>query len=111
MMTDKATKKRGAPMGNQNARKHGFYSKVLTPPQREALPAAASLQGLDQEIAIIRLKILSILANDPRNYEVLLLALSSLSRLLGARQRLEKSRRKTKNKSRSAQHPLRTVVS
>jgi len=28
-MKNKVVKKRGAPEGNQNARKHGFYSKVL----------------------------------------------------------------------------------
>ena len=110
-MTGKTSKRRGAPLGNQNARKHGFYSKILDPQQQETLPAAMKLDGLDQEIAILRLKIKSILANDPHNYEVLLLAASSLARLLRTKQRLEKLQKKTKNKSRSIQRPLRTIVS
>jgi hypothetical protein len=81
-------RKGGAPKGNQNARKHGFYSKILTPQQQETLPGAANLDGLDREIAILRVKIRSILANDPRNVTVLSLALSSLARLLRARQLL-----------------------
>jgi len=32
-----AGKKRGAPEGNQNARKHGFYSRVLTDEERQAI--------------------------------------------------------------------------
>ncbi len=76
------TKKRGAPVGNQNARKHGYYSNVLTPRQQENLAAAANLRGVDKEIAIFRVKISSILANDPDNINVLAMAMVSLARLV-----------------------------
>jgi len=33
-MSARKEKKRGAPKGNQNARKHGFYSKVLDEAER-----------------------------------------------------------------------------
>jgi len=77
-------RKRGAPLGNQNARKHGFYSKVLTPGQEAALKAS-SVEGLDREIGIIRMKIMSVLSNDPQNMRALTLAMSSLNRLVRTR--------------------------
>jgi hypothetical protein len=83
-------RKGGAQPGNQNARTHGFYSKALTPEQREALRSAAGLDGLDQEIAILRMKIASILVHDPHNYNVLILALTSLARLLQTKHQLSK---------------------
>ncbi len=78
----RSRRKPGGQPDNQNARTHGFYSKTLTTEQQESLLAARELDGLDQEIALVRLKIASILANDPQNYRVLMLALTSLARLL-----------------------------
>ena len=73
-----AIKKRGAPPGNQNARKHGFYSLALA----EELEAAGELEGLDGEIAVLRVKIKEILEKDPSNVELILKAAATLSRLV-----------------------------
>jgi hypothetical protein len=86
-MTENQVKnKPGAPRGNQNARKHGFYSKVLTPQQRDMLSAVSEFDALNREIGVLRVKIASILANDPNNVKVLTLALSSLAGLLRTNQ-------------------------
>ncbi len=87
-MSERIKRKRGGQKGNQNARKHGYYSKILTPAQQETIPAAAAVLGIDREIAILRTKIASILANDPQNIHLLTLALSSLARLVRTQQRL-----------------------
>jgi hypothetical protein len=73
---------RGAQPGNQNARKHGYYSRVLTPEQENDLPVAALIDNVDHEIAVLRVKIASIMKNDPYNYPLLLQALSLLTRML-----------------------------
>jgi len=83
----------GGQKGNQNARTHGFYSKTLTPQQQEALQDAAGLDGLDQEIAVLRLKIASVVENDPQNINVLMTAMSLLARLLQTKQLLDKQDR------------------
>jgi len=83
-------RKRGGQPGNQNARTHGFYARVLSPRDREVLQAAASLNGLDQEIALLRMKILSIISNTPDNHAVLLLAVTALTRALKARHQILK---------------------
>jgi len=86
---ERSRRNRGGQQGNQNARTHGYYSKTLTPQQRETLQDTAGLDGLDQEIAILRVKIASIVKNDPHNLRVLMLALSSLARLLQTKQLLD----------------------
>ena len=52
-----AIRKRGAPFGNRNAVKHGFYSKTLNPADRSDLNLAADIVGVDEEIALLRLEI------------------------------------------------------
>jgi len=90
---ERSRRTRGGQKGNQNARTHGFYSKTLTPEQQEALQDAAGLDGLDQEIAVLRLKIASIVENDPQNINVLMTAMSLLARLLQTKQLLDKQDR------------------
>jgi hypothetical protein len=84
-MTDRHKKKnRGAQPGNQNARKHGYYSKILDSEQQTNLPGMAAIHGLDNEVALLRTKIFSISKNDPDNYDLLLRALSLLNRMLNS---------------------------
>jgi hypothetical protein len=91
IMTQENNKnKRGAPFGNQNARTHGFYANRLTRKQQRALDAASNLDGLDQEIAIVRMKIEDILSTSLQNLAVLMLAISALVKLLKAKQMLRK---------------------
>jgi len=79
---------RGAPFGNQNARKHGFYSRALNKVEQQELEQAASIEGVDEEIALLRLKLKSILIKDPENIRLIDQALSSLVRLLRTKNRL-----------------------
>ena len=88
MTLGREKRKGGAPKGNQNARKHGFYSSVLTPHQQELFSQVSRLKSFGPEIALLRVKILSILENDPKNFRALNLALSSMANLLRTSQRL-----------------------
>jgi len=56
-------RKPGGQPGNQNARKHGVYSKVLTPEEQRVL-SLASIPGIDGEIALLRMKIRAIIKED-----------------------------------------------
>ena len=75
----------GGQPGNRNARTHGFYSRALTPAQQESLQVAGDLRGVDNEIAMLRVKILSILEEAPENTAVLLKAVTALTRLIKVR--------------------------
>ena len=50
-------RKRGGQPGNQNAVKHGYYSSKLNKQERLDFDAAAGMQGIDEEIALLRYKI------------------------------------------------------
>ena len=55
----------GAPRGNQNARKHGFYSRVLNEAHTLQLDQAREVEGIDEEIAVIRVKLLTLMDQHP----------------------------------------------
>ncbi|GAJ06104.1 unnamed protein product, partial [marine sediment metagenome] len=52
-MSAEVERKRGAPKGNQNARKHGFYSKVLAEAEQFDFELASGVEGIDDEIALL----------------------------------------------------------
>ena len=64
-------RKRGGQKGNRNARKHGFYSGTLSPAETRQLWNITNLEGLDPEIAFIRVKLQSCLQHDPGNRRVI----------------------------------------
>ena len=88
-----AGKKRGAPEGNQNARKHGFYSRVLTDEERQDLEQATEVEGIDEEIALLRVKIKSLVENDPDNFSLIMQAIATLARLLRTKNNIGKKDR------------------
>ena len=93
-MKDKVVKRRGAPKGNQNARKHGFYSKVLDEAERLDLELATGVEGIDDEIALLRVKIKSILAHDPDNVKLIMQVTNTLARLIKTKYNISKEDKK-----------------
>jgi len=65
-------RKRGGQPGNQNARKHGFYSASLNQGEICEFLNLTNLQGVDREMAVLRLKAKSVLDFNPSNRRVLL---------------------------------------
>ena len=63
---DASRAKSGGQPGNQNARKHGFYSKSLTPEQQETIVEARKADILTEEIAFMRVKVQA-LVDDPNH--------------------------------------------
>ena len=79
-------RRRGAPAGNRNALKHGYYSRaLLSKKDKTDLALARSLVGLDEEIAVLRFKLKSVLQKDPDNIKLISDALVALNRLMRTR--------------------------
>jgi len=91
---DQVKKKRGAPKGNQNARKHGFYSRVLDEAERLDFELATGVEGIDEEIALLRVKIKSLIAHDPDNIKLIMQATNTLARLIRTRFNISKKDKK-----------------
>lgn len=80
-------KKRGAPFGNQNARKHGRYSKFLTPDRIKKLDQAVKMDDLSHEITIHRLQLDSLLTDSKASADEVWKIGSLLSRLINTQRR------------------------
>ena len=89
-----AERRRGAPKGNQNARKHGFYSRVLDEAEQLDFELASGVEGIDDEVALLRVKIKSILEHDPENIKLIMEATNVLARLIKTRYNITKEQKK-----------------
>jgi len=82
-------RKRGGQQGNRNACKHGFYSGTLSPVETSQLWNITNLEGVDPEIAFIRVKLQSSLQHDPGNRRVIREASGLLVKWYPANYRLD----------------------
>jgi len=83
--------RKGAPIGNQYARKHGFYSRVLDEDEQNDFEMATVVYGIDDEIALLRTKIKSVLRHDPENMDLIMKALTTLGGLVRTRYSIDKN--------------------
>ena len=60
--------------------KEGLYSSVLEEMERSLLKRARDAEGLDEEIALLRVKLASALAREPENTELLFKGMTVLIR-------------------------------
>ena len=75
----------GAPRGNQNARKHGLYSRVLDEDQQLQLVKSRAVKGLDEEIAILRVKLFTLLDKYPERIELQIGTIAAIGRMVNTR--------------------------
>ncbi len=78
----------------RNSKSQNFYSKVLDEAERLDFELAAGVDGIDDEIALLRVKIKSILGDDPKNLKLLVEATNALERLVRTRYKITKEQRK-----------------
>ena len=82
-----AVRKRGGQPGNQNARKHGFYARTLTPEQTEAQDDARIIADLEEKTAVMRVKLADLLAYPDTPGYLIIQAFNTLGRLVEAQHR------------------------
>ena len=80
---------RGAPAGNQNARKHGLYSKIAPARRRGAMGKAQDMEDLSQEIVALRLFLLDLMANPEAQYKDILQGFRVMTQMVKANRMLE----------------------
>lgn len=78
-------RKRGGQKGNQNARKHGFYSGTLEPSQWDEYWHAVTSERVDPQIAFIRIYLRAVLRQRPSNHRALAQAAGLLAKLYASR--------------------------
>jgi len=93
-MPARIKKKKGPPKGNQNARTHGFYSKILDEAEKIDFEIAAGVEGIDDEIAMLRVKIKAVLERDPENINLIMQATNALAGLVKTNYQITREQRK-----------------
>ena len=86
--------KNGALPRSQKAPKPTFYSKALDEAEQIELEEAAGIEGLDLEIALLRLKLRDLLEQYPDKVELQLKAANTLVRLVHARYEMTPEQKK-----------------
>lgn len=76
------------------AKKPSLYSRVLDEAEQIDFELATGVDGIDDEIALLRVKIKSILANDPENIREIMRITNALARLVKTRYDITKEQKK-----------------
>ena len=66
----------------------GFYEEALTEAERLRLPRAQGVEGIDDEIALLRVRLLGYVQKNPEKLDVLMQGVALLSRAVAVRYRL-----------------------
>jgi len=77
-----------AARGRRRRQSTRFYATALDPADRAGLDDAAAVQGLDQEIALLRLRLRRLLSEHPDDHALAVRAMELLVRAVGAACRL-----------------------
>ena len=92
-MEHKIKRNRGGQPGNRNALKHGYYSRIFNKAERADYYSAGDVQGIDEEIALIRHVIKTVASfKDDKHILVLVRAANVLNKLVRTRQKIQYGR-------------------
>src|SRR4030042_4763779 len=93
-MTVVSRQKKGGQKGNRNAIKHGFYARIFDEAEKVDFSVAAGVEGIDEEIALLRLEIKNAISGgDERNLILLVKAAGALERLIRTRYQISSTQR------------------
>jgi len=93
-MTRHAGKAKAGRSDGQGRAERGFYSDALREAEALDFELAHGVEGIDDEIALLRLKIKSLLESDPENVRLMMDATGALARLVMTRYRISASQKK-----------------
>jgi len=88
------TSKKSTSKRSQATRKQSFYTRVMDEAEMLDMEAAADVNGIDDEIALLRVKIKSVLEKDPENIKLIMQATNTLAGLVRTRYNMTGSQRK-----------------
>jgi hypothetical protein len=75
--------------------KPGFYSRALSEAEKLVLEEARDVEGLDEEIALLRVKLRELLQNDPGQCDLHLKITNTIARLVGIRYNITMEQKKS----------------
>ncbi|OGN92277.1 MAG: hypothetical protein A2Z70_01650 [Chloroflexi bacterium RBG_13_48_17] len=76
-------------------KKRGFYSQALDEAERLELEEARGIDGVDEEIAMLRVKLRELIVAEPERFDLLLKLVSTIARLVTTRYNVTKEQKKS----------------
>ena len=76
-------------------KKQGFYSKVLDEAEKISLEEARDIEGLDEEIAMLRARLRKLIEQDPDRIDLHLKMIAAIARLVGIRYDISREQKKS----------------
>jgi hypothetical protein len=76
-------------------KKPGFYSNALDKAEKLSLEEARDIEGLDEEIAMLRVRLRELIENDPDRFDLQLKVTSTIARLVGIRYKISREQKKS----------------
>ena len=89
-----ARRGKNEPRAGRDRAKRSFYSKALDEAELLDFEMAQGIEGIDDEIALLRIKIKSLLEKDPENIKTIMEATNTLARLVTTRYRITTDQKK-----------------
>jgi hypothetical protein len=80
---------------NRTGGNRGFYTRALEEAEKLELEEASSLEGIDEEIALLRLKLRELLEKQPERIDLHFQAANVIARLVKTRYQITREERKT----------------
>ena len=77
------------------SKKRGFYGLALDEAERLELEEARGIEGLDEEIALLRIKLRELMATEPERIDLHLKAADTIARLVKTRYSISKEQKKS----------------
>jgi hypothetical protein len=75
--------------------KHVFYGRALKEAERLELEEARGVEGIDEEIAILRVKLRELIVSAPEKFELHLKLATTIARLVTTRYSISKEQKKS----------------
>ena len=80
---------------NNHTRKNSFYSQVFDEAVRLQLEQARNIEGLDEEIAVLRIKLRELISRQPDRIDLHLKAVDTIARLVKTHYNITKEQKKS----------------
>jgi hypothetical protein len=76
-------------------KRHGFYSQALSEAEKLELEEARSIDGIDEEIAILRIKLRELIVAKPERLDIHLMLATTIARLVTTRYNITKEQKRS----------------
>jgi len=80
---------------NEAAERRGFYSRALDEAEKLELEEARCIEGIDEEIAVLRVKLRELIETEPDRFALHLEAANTIARLVKTRYNITREQKKS----------------